>query len=271
MQKDLYGPGHGGNGFADRVRFGFAQSICKFGGGLLTSFCLDQTPVLLHGPRHIYSFFFALSLVQFCPAEAVYRRLEESAALRWGVYLGLALYKFRKLQFVMETTQGYPSAPMTGPGWASAAAWAAASWAAAGFAGFASLGRWTAAGHPAAAARLFGWSALVGLFAVEGNTALRSLEPYFSGGHGFALLQTFLDRPLARQRDGFVHFCRRLFVLAWPTLASVAAMQSLAGAGLPGAGKLVALGIMVWRCARGEVHALLSARRREAAEKKKAA
>eukprot|EP00941_MAST-03F_sp_MAST-3F-sp1_P000034 g34.t1 len=211
LKKNLYAPEHAKNSFQDRVRFGFSQTLCKFGGGLLVSFCLDKTPVLFKGNRHMYSFFFALMLVQFCPGNVVFRRLQSNTLLRLLLCIVVGLYKFRKVLFIMEIIQEFPKEPTNfhfqlknitvEPNFFT-------------FEEF----------------RLFAWSSFVCFFAVEGNSWLRKIEPYFSGGHTKAMVQLQALLPLHVQIVQFIKVLQKLWHLIWPTMVAVGTLQGLSKA-----------------------------------------
>eukprot|EP01062_Namystynia_karyoxenos_P041760 TRINITY_DN3045_c0_g1_i2.p1 TRINITY_DN3045_c0_g1~~TRINITY_DN3045_c0_g1_i2.p1 ORF type:complete len:488 (+),score=108.71 TRINITY_DN3045_c0_g1_i2:67-1530(+) len=83
-------------------RIAVVNFIAKFGSQTLASVMLDQTPVLLKGPRHLLSFASAFALLHACPGDVLYLRLCKSTA--WKALMGwaVALYKLRKVVFVIE-------------------------------------------------------------------------------------------------------------------------------------------------------------------------
>eukprot|EP00038_Savillea_parva_P023763 m.42247 g.42247 ORF g.42247 m.42247 type:complete len:459 (-) comp6248_c0_seq1:325-1701(-) len=75
--------------------------ICKFGGGTLVSLILGETPTWLQGPRHIGSFLLSFYLVQGSPGDWVNRWLRNEFVVQVFLYSACALYKMRKVVFVL--------------------------------------------------------------------------------------------------------------------------------------------------------------------------
>jgi len=82
------------------------QLWAKFGSATVGSLLLGEMPVILKGPRHFATFLLALVLVQACPGDAVYRLVQTSAMCQLVARLGAALYKLRKLVFVILACRG---------------------------------------------------------------------------------------------------------------------------------------------------------------------
>ena len=88
---------------------GFICGLLKFGSGTVVSIVLGLDPVLLKGWRHFVSFTIALLCVQATPNDVFYKVLSapdiRGLFLRSIVYMACALYKLRKLTFVVHMTR----------------------------------------------------------------------------------------------------------------------------------------------------------------------
>jgi len=77
--------------------------VLKYGSSSVVSLLLRTTPVFLKSPRHVLYFLAALGLVQVFPGDAPFRFLQRSAMMQLVLGLAVAVYKVRKLLFVVES------------------------------------------------------------------------------------------------------------------------------------------------------------------------
>lgn len=69
----------------------------QFAASTSVSLLLGKTPVVLKGPRHVFFWFAAFSLVYASPSDLMFRRMQESAHTRFIFAVGLGLYGLRKV------------------------------------------------------------------------------------------------------------------------------------------------------------------------------
>ena len=74
--------------------------LLKYGGSTLVSIIINQTPVILKGPRHVVSFCFCFALMHVVPGDSVFCYLDSSMLAQVCLSLAEALYKLRKLNYV---------------------------------------------------------------------------------------------------------------------------------------------------------------------------
>ena len=98
----LYFAGHEKSGIAWQAYLGFMCAFLKFGAGTTVSLVLHETPVLLRGIRHMFSFAAALLLIQSCPGDVCNTCL--NGPLHLVVCAANALYKVRKFTFALEAS-----------------------------------------------------------------------------------------------------------------------------------------------------------------------
>lgn len=84
-----------------RVWTNFARAVTlKFMAGTMTSILLGHNPTLFRGPRHILSFVVAFCIVFV--SDVVYLKMKRSFLSRLCLGVANALYKLRKLMFVLH-------------------------------------------------------------------------------------------------------------------------------------------------------------------------
>jgi hypothetical protein len=117
-RESLYFAGSDRNAVSQKMYLGFICGLLKFGSGTIVSIVLGMDPVLLKGWRHFASFTIALLCVQATPKDVFFKVLSapdvRGLVVRCVVYMACALYKLRKLTFVVHMTRniGYGS-PVT--------------------------------------------------------------------------------------------------------------------------------------------------------------
>eukprot|EP00946_MAST-07B_sp_MAST-7B-sp1_P005302 g5302.t1 len=108
-RQSLYYAGSERNAVWQKMYLGFICGLLKFGSGTVVSVVLGLDPVLLKGWRHFASFTIALLCVQATPNDVFFKVLSASDIrglfLRCIVYMACALYKLRKLTFVVHMTR----------------------------------------------------------------------------------------------------------------------------------------------------------------------
>ena len=82
--------------------------VLKFAPGTLTSVWLGLTPTWLQGRRHILSFFIALCWIQFSPRKLGFSLFYNNIACRMILNTAAAIYKLRKLIFLMRASNTSP-------------------------------------------------------------------------------------------------------------------------------------------------------------------
>uniref|UniRef100_A0A7S4BDH1 Uncharacterized protein n=1 Tax=Chrysotila carterae TaxID=13221 RepID=A0A7S4BDH1_CHRCT len=80
------------------------NTLIKFGPATAVSLALNETPVVLRGPRHYASFVCSLLAVQLAPKDVVYAAAGRPQ-LRAVLTAAVALYKLRKACFVVEAVE----------------------------------------------------------------------------------------------------------------------------------------------------------------------
>ncbi len=105
----VYFAGSARNEVWRKAYLGFICGFLKFGAGTVISIVLGLQPVLLKSWRHFASFGVALLCVQVSPRDLFFRVLSANDArglvLRLVTFSSCALYKVRKLTFVVHTTR----------------------------------------------------------------------------------------------------------------------------------------------------------------------
>ena len=105
----VYFAGSARNEVWRKAYLGFICGFLKFGAGTVISIVLGQQPVLLKSWRHFASFGVALLCVQVSPRDLFFRVLSANdtrgQVLRLITFSSCALYKVRKLTFVVHTTR----------------------------------------------------------------------------------------------------------------------------------------------------------------------
>jgi hypothetical protein len=85
--------------------------VIKFAAQTVSSALLNETPVLLKGPRHITSFLLGFLLVWFSPGDQVFTVMSHSLAVKLLLSMCSGLYRLRKALFSMEVALALYSWP----------------------------------------------------------------------------------------------------------------------------------------------------------------
>ena len=105
----VYYAGSVKNEISQKLYLGFVCGWLKFGAGTFVSLTLGVEPVLAKSWRHFASFGVALMCVQLTPKDMFFRHLSERSTrgllLRLCMFAACALYKLKKMTFVVYTTR----------------------------------------------------------------------------------------------------------------------------------------------------------------------
>lgn len=114
-RQSLYFAGSNRNEVWQRMYLGFICGLLKFGSGTVISIVLGLEPVLLKGWRHFASFAAALMCVQAAPKDMFFKVLSapdvSGISLRFVMFMACAIYKLRKLTFVVHTVRNIGHGP----------------------------------------------------------------------------------------------------------------------------------------------------------------